>query len=187
MWRRCSVRETTRRSSQAQSCFSKHHTVIALLQLHRPARRRSSMLTFRMRHSPPDPDTYCDQDYELFDDPPTVFPGGAEGHLAAAVSKLSRMAILVAGPKSWSKWWKSKPKHTLRKLVWIWIVYCLYQWIEEQKKEYDKLRQRTSLIWIGRKWLRCATVSISAQSGVKKLPGSLTLFISFIPWSHPEY
>ena len=47
----------------------------------------------------PQPDTYCDQDYELFEDPPTLQAEGAEDQLALAVHKLSRTTNLVRGSR----------------------------------------------------------------------------------------
>lgn len=48
----------------------------------------------------PRPDTYCDQDYELFEDPPAIQASGEDSQLALAVQELSRETNFVRGPRS---------------------------------------------------------------------------------------
>jgi hypothetical protein len=45
----------------------------------------------------PNPNTYCDQDYELFEDPPTIQASGEDLQLALAVRELSRETNIVHG------------------------------------------------------------------------------------------
>lgn len=45
----------------------------------------------------PEPDTYCNQDYELFEDPPTIQVECANSRLALAVHELSQKSNLLRG------------------------------------------------------------------------------------------